>query len=106
MTTAQVIFQYPISGRIVFRQLANEEYADTVVIVESLLYSDGSVEADSFRHNWTVNVHPPGKDYYDWQNRCVSAGPLYNPAKVSTNQVAVSHRDKYENLTILRRTRP
>ena len=82
MKTAEVIFQYPISGRVIFRQLANNEYADTVVIVESLLYSDGATVSDTFHHNWTVNEMPPGKDYYDWQNRCDSAGSVFNPFKV------------------------
>lgn len=82
MVTAEVIFQYPVAGRIVFRQLANQEYSDTIIIVESLLYSDGSVEADSFHHNWTINEMPPTKDYYSWENRCYSSGPVFNPFKV------------------------
>lgn len=82
LATAEVIFQYPISGKIVFRQLVNQEYADTVVIIESLVYSDGSSQADTFYHNWTINENPPEKDYYDWQNRCLSAGPVYNIFKV------------------------
>ena len=82
MKSAEVIFQYPISGRIVFRQLSDREDADTVVIVESLLYSDGATDVDSFNHNWTINEKPPGKDYYDWQNRCSSVGLVYNPFKV------------------------
>ncbi|XP_065226507.1 uncharacterized protein Rsod [Planococcus citri] len=82
MVTAEVIFQYPISGKILFRQLANQEYSDTVVIVESLLYSDGSTELDTSHHNWTINEKPPGKDYYSWQNRCFSAESVFNPFKL------------------------
>ena len=25
---------------------------------------------------------PPGKDFYDWQNRCLSVGAPFNPHKV------------------------
>lgn len=82
MITAEVIFQYPISGKILLRQLADQEYSDTAIIVESLLYSDGSIELDTYRHNWTINDKPPGKDYYSWQDRCFSAGSVYNPFKV------------------------
>lgn len=24
----------------------------------------------------------PGKDFYDWQNRCISTGDIYNPNKL------------------------
>lgn len=85
MVTAEVIIQYPLSGRIVFRQIAEQEYSDTVIIIESLLYSDGSIELDTSNHNWTINEKPPGKDYYSWKDRCISAGLVYNPYKVIEN---------------------
>lgn len=37
---------------------------------------------------WSINAHPPGKDFYDWQNRCISAGDVYNPYKVSFDSKA------------------
>lgn len=83
VTTAEVLFQYPISGRIIFKQLTDHEYADTAIIVESLIYSDGSIDKDTSHHNWTININPPGKDFYSWQNRCLSADTVFNPFKVS-----------------------
>lgn len=31
---------------------------------------------------WMVHENPPGKDYYNWTGRCLSAGTPYNPHKV------------------------
>lgn len=83
ITTAEVLFQYPISGRIIFKQLTDYEYSDTAIIVESLIYSDGSIDSDTSHHNWTININPPGNDFYSWQNRCLSADTVFNPFKVS-----------------------
>uniref|UniRef100_A0A1B6GD08 Superoxide dismutase copper/zinc binding domain-containing protein n=1 Tax=Cuerna arida TaxID=1464854 RepID=A0A1B6GD08_9HEMI len=78
MATAEVIFRYPLAGRIVFRQPRNDWTADTVVIVEQLVHADGTTLSSSKDHRWGINMEPPGKDFYDWQNRCVSAGPSYD----------------------------
>lgn len=32
---------------------------------------------------WMVHDNPPGKDFYNWTGRCLSAGSPYNPHKVS-----------------------
>ena len=50
MTTAEVIFRYPIVGKIVFRQPKNEPEMDTTIIIEQLIHSDGSAFNNSFDH--------------------------------------------------------
>jgi len=52
-----------------------------MVYVESLIYSDGNVNA-SFHHQFEVHDRIPDEDYHGWQNRCMSSGPVFNPFKV------------------------
>jgi Cu/Zn superoxide dismutase len=82
LVTAVATFTYPIAGRVIFRQAEDEPFADTTVFVESLLYSDGS-KNDSRDHRWHVHVQVPGKDFFNWTGRCLSAGGHYNPHKVN-----------------------
>lgn len=79
---AVVTFRYPIVGEIVFEQEEKDPLADTQMMVTHLVYSDGS-KNDTSEHRWYVNQHVPGRDFYNWTMRCVSAGPHYNPYKVS-----------------------
>ena len=81
--TAEATFTYPIAGRIVFRQEDDNPNSDTSIFVESLLYSDGT-KNDTQNHPWHVHVDVPGKDYFNWTGRCLSAGRHYNPYGVST----------------------
>ncbi|XP_047350470.1 uncharacterized protein LOC124949465 isoform X2 [Vespa velutina] len=82
MFTAQVIFRYPIVGKIIFRQPKNNPEADTTIIIENLVHADGSALNNSAEHRWMVHDNPPGKDYYNWTGRCLSAGAPYNPHKI------------------------
>ncbi|XP_061393687.1 uncharacterized protein LOC133329207 [Musca vetustissima] len=82
MFTAQVLFRYPIVGRVLFRQPAEEPWQDTTVIFEYLIHADGSTQNNTFSHRWAIHSSAPGKDFYDWQNRCISAGGVFNPHKV------------------------
>lgn len=77
-------FRYPLAGRIVVRQPRDDWTADTVILVEQLVHADGTTLKSSQEHRWGVSVEPPGKDFYDWQNRCVSAGLFYDGFLVST----------------------
>lgn len=52
------------------------------MIVESLVHADGTTLQNSDQHRWSVNTQSPGKDFYDWMDRCKSAGPIYDPHKV------------------------
>lgn len=52
-------------------------------MIEYLVHADGAQLNNSADHRWSINELPPGKDFYDWQNRCLSAGNVYNPYKVS-----------------------
>ncbi len=81
--TAIVKFTYPLAGRVIFRQEVDSPLSDTSVFVESLLYSDGTKDSTN-NHQWQVHVDQPGKDYFNWTGRCLSAGRQYNPYKVST----------------------
>ncbi|XP_037950401.1 uncharacterized protein LOC119681315 [Teleopsis dalmanni] len=82
MFTAQVLFRYPIVGRVLFRQPAEESWQDTTILFEYLIHADGSTQNNTFSHRWAIHSSAPGKDFYDWQNRCISAGNIFNPYKV------------------------
>ncbi|CAG0905219.1 unnamed protein product, partial [Cyprideis torosa] len=77
---ATATFRYPLVGRIWFFQRAGLPLSETHVFIERLLYSDGSKETTK-DHPWGIFTKTPGKDYYDWQNRCKSAGDILNPFK-------------------------
>ncbi|XP_037782115.1 uncharacterized protein LOC119578625 [Penaeus monodon] len=79
---AAVTFRYPLVGEIIFEQEADNYLADTTVFVSYLVYSDGSRNSTG-KHRWHVHDHVPGKDFYNWTMRCVSAGGHYNPYKIS-----------------------
>ncbi|XP_066247756.1 uncharacterized protein Rsod [Euwallacea similis] len=80
--TTEVIFRYPTVGRMIMRQVKDEPWADTTVMLEYLVHADGAQLNNSADHRWALHESPPGKDFYDWQNRCLSAGDVYNPYKI------------------------
>lgn len=80
---AQVLFRYPIVAKIIFRQPKDQPWHDTTVIVEYLIHADGSSVNNTENHRWSIHMHPPDKDFYSWQNRCISTGDIINPYKVS-----------------------
>lgn len=80
--TAEVLFRYPIVGRIIFRQPKDEPLADTTVLMEYLVHADGSNLNNSADHRWAIHDQPPGKDFYNWTGRCLSAGDVFNTYKV------------------------
>ncbi|KAK2588649.1 hypothetical protein KPH14_006415 [Odynerus spinipes] len=82
MFTAQVLFRYPIVGKVIFRQPKNNPEADTTIIIENLVHADGSALNNSADHRWMIHDNPPGKDYYNWTDRCLSTGSPYNPHKI------------------------
>ncbi|XP_022918484.2 uncharacterized protein [Onthophagus taurus] len=90
MFTAQVLFRYPIVGRIVFRQPSDEPWRDTSIFFDYLVHADGSNLNNSAEHRWAIHDLPPGKDFYDWQNRCMSVGDIYNPFKIDLDKSAPS----------------
>lgn len=83
MITAQVLFRYPIVGRILFRQPRDDSKLDTTVLVEYLIHADGSTLNSSESHRWAIHHDAPGKDFYNWTGRCLSTHHVYNPYKVS-----------------------
>ncbi|XP_066945953.1 uncharacterized protein Rsod [Macrobrachium rosenbergii] len=82
---AVVTFRYPLIGEIIFEQEAKDPMADTHIFVSHLVYSDGS-RNDTGKHRWHIHQNIPGKDFYNWTMRCVSAGAHYNPYKVSLEE--------------------
>ena len=46
MLTAVARFTYPVAGQIIFRQDADDPFSDTAVLVDGLLYSDGTKVSD------------------------------------------------------------
>lgn len=87
LTTAVVSFRYPVVGRVLIRQPAERHWADSTVLIEYLVHADGTSTNNTDQHRWAVHQHKPGKDFYDWQNRCLSTGPVYNPHKVCVNSI-------------------
>lgn len=86
MITAEVLFRYPLVGRILFRQPRDDPKLDTTIIVEYLIHADGSTLNSSESHRWAIHHDAPGKDFYNWTGRCLSTHQVYNPYKVSPNR--------------------
>lgn len=90
LITAEVVFRYPLVGRIVLRQPRDEHWTDTSMLVEYLVHADGSQLNSTEGHRWAVTDKITGKDFYNWTARCVSAGPVYNPYKVDNQSTPAS----------------
>jgi len=50
MHTAEVVFRYPIVGRILFRQPRNDPEMDTTIIIEHLVHADGNAINNTADH--------------------------------------------------------
>eukprot|EP00095_Tigriopus_kingsejongensis_P007890 snap_masked-scaffold720_size106930-processed-gene-0.10 protein:Tk07890 transcript:snap_masked-scaffold720_size106930-processed-gene-0.10-mRNA-1 annotation:"hypothetical protein L798_15715" len=85
LITAVATYTYPIAGRIIFRQEMDDPFADTQIFVESLVYSDGT-KNDTDDHRWHVHTAIPGKDYFNWTGRCLSAKGHFNPYLVNQEE--------------------
>lgn len=81
--TAEVLFRYPLVGRILFRQPRDLPNADTTILVEYLVHADGAQINNTEGHRWAIHDQKVGKDFYNWTARCLSAGQVYNDFKVS-----------------------
>ena len=68
-------------GRVFLRQASEDPLSETMVYIESLIYSDGSVNSTN-NHQLEIHTNLPGLDFHDWQSRCQSTGSIYNPFKV------------------------
>lgn len=102
ITTAQVLFRYPIVGKILFRQPKDQPWHDTTVLIEYLIHADGASINNSESHRWSIHSHQPGKDFYSWQNRCISTGEIYNPYKVTFDMKAPEKTCSSENRDLCR----
>ncbi|KAJ8709474.1 hypothetical protein PYW08_009478 [Mythimna loreyi] len=79
MFSAQVVFRYPLVGRVVFRQPQDKPWEDTTIIIESMVHADGANVNNTRDHRWAIHEHAPGADYYNWTARCLSAGRVFTP---------------------------
>ncbi|RZF36952.1 hypothetical protein LSTR_LSTR004640 [Laodelphax striatellus] len=82
MKTVEALFRYPLAGRVVLRQPVEDGVADTSILIDQLVYSDGTSVNNTHEHRWGVTEHSPGKDFYNWTARCVSAGTTFDPFEV------------------------
>lgn len=71
-------------------------------MVEYLIHADGGSLNTTQNHRWAIHSHIPGKDFYDWQNRCLSAGDIFNPHDLYSN--VDGQQTCSEELTIACRT--
>ncbi|XP_064467651.1 uncharacterized protein LOC135378267 [Ornithodoros turicata] len=76
---ARAIFYYPVAGTVELRQ--EDPDAETTVLVQ-LAYTDGSTNR-TMAHRMAIHRDAPGRDFYDWQNRCRSVGPRYDPSQAA-----------------------
>lgn len=76
--SASTTFKYPIAGRISFYQAKARHWEDLTILIEYLVHADGVKLNETHNHRWSIHQNPPDNDYYDWQNRCISAGKVYD----------------------------
>lgn len=84
METVEILYRYPIVGRVLMRQPKEQPWEDTVIIFEYMILADGNTPVDSYDHRWGIHENPPGKDFYNWTGRCLSAGAAFNPHHLDT----------------------
>lgn len=84
METVEILYRYPIVGRVLLRQPKDQPWEDTVIIFEYMILADGNTPVDSYDHRWGIHENPPGRDFYNWTGRCLSAGATYNPYHLDT----------------------
>lgn len=97
-----MLFRYPIVGKVLFRQPKDQPWQDTTIIFEYLIHADGSSLNNSDSHRWSIHSHPPGKDFYSWQNRCISTGDIFNPYKVTFDMKSPEKSCALENSELCR----
>ena len=102
MRSAQILFRYPIVGKILLRQPRDEPWTDTTIIVEYLIHADGAALNNSQSHRWGVHAAAPGIDFYNWTGRCLSTLDTYNPYKVYFDKSAPENRCDQVNRQLCR----
>lgn len=77
---ARAIFHYPISGQVLLRQDARDPQSETTVHLKLDPWGFNT----TIQYKLLVHEHRPGRDFYNWTARCVSAGDVYDPLKVGS----------------------
>ncbi|XP_050049354.2 uncharacterized protein [Dermacentor andersoni] len=73
-------FHFPVSGQVFLRQDANDHQSETAVLVKFDPYGFN----DTTQYKLQVHERRPGRDFYNWTARCVSAGDVFDPLKVGS----------------------
>lgn len=84
MQTVEILYRYPIVGRILMRQPKEQPWEETIILFEYMTWADGNIPIDTYDHRWGIHENPPGKDFYNWTGRCLSAGATFNPYRLDT----------------------
>lgn len=84
MDTVEVLYKYPIVGRVLMRQPKDQPWEETVILFEYLILADGNTPVDSSNHRWAIHENAPGRDFYNWTGRCLSSGDVFNPYRLKT----------------------
>lgn len=75
------MYYYPLAGKVTFYQPQDKYWEDVTIIVEYLIHADGLKLNTTDSHRWAIHEFPPTKDFFDWQNRCFSAGNIIDHTK-------------------------
>lgn len=77
---ARAVFHYPVSGEVLLRQDAQDPQSETAVYLKL----DPFGFNDTIQYKLVLHQRRPGRDFYNWTMRCVSAGDTYDPLKVGS----------------------
>lgn len=80
-------------GKIKFVQPQEQHWEDTTILIEYLIHADGATVNSTFDHSIAIHERAPNKDFYDWQNRCVSTGNIFDYRTLSSNQNKTAELD-------------
>ncbi|RVE49906.1 hypothetical protein evm_005499 [Chilo suppressalis] len=56
------------------------------------IHADGANVNNTFEHRWAIHERAPGKDFYNWTGRCLSAGGVYEPHGIDVDN---RHPEQY-----------
>ncbi|XP_029440847.1 uncharacterized protein LOC115080656 isoform X2 [Rhinatrema bivittatum] len=87
ITTAVATFTKTIVGRVVFRQMKNNPYAE-LSIFSQLSYSNSSAPTTA-NHNWHIHEFPLSTEMDSSKEACASTQAHFNPSNVSSSNYSL-----------------
>nr|XP_033772916.1 uncharacterized protein LOC117346857 [Geotrypetes seraphini] len=87
ITTAVAVFRQTVVGRIIFRQMKNNPYADLSIFIE-LSYSNSS-KPTTTNHNWHVHEFPISTEMDSSKEACNSTHGHFNPYRASNSNYSL-----------------